>query len=280
MVRAGSGQPAWPITLAGTPATVTLFGTGFGHHRAGGDAGAMADLDIAEDFCAGADHDAVADFGVAVFPFLAGAAQGHVVQYRDIVADLRGLADHKPGGMIEENAAADLGRGMDVALEHRRRAALQIQREIAPALVPQPVHQPVRLDGMKTLVVEHRLDHPVGRRIAVDSRHEVGAERLAERRNILERLGIGLPDQFARHRRMVEPLGQPVDHGRLQRVVMQNGRIDEGRELGLAPYGLFRLAADARPYRIDSIEGRLGLLLRHRIVSPLNGENAAFYHIG
>ena len=27
MVRAGSGQPAWPTTLAGTPATVTLFGT-------------------------------------------------------------------------------------------------------------------------------------------------------------------------------------------------------------------------------------------------------------
>jgi hypothetical protein len=61
---------------------------------------------------------------------------------------------------------------------------------------------------------------------------------------------------------------------------MQNGRIDEGRELGLAPYGLFRLAADARPYRIDGIEGRLGLLLRHRIVSPLNGENAASIILG
>src|ERR1700720_1038414 len=71
---------------------------------------------------------------------------------------------------------------------------------------------------------------------------------------------------------MVEPLGQPIDHGRFERVVMQNGRIDEGGELGLAPYGLFRLTADARPYRIDGIEGRLGLLLRHRIVSPPNGE--------
>jgi hypothetical protein len=133
---------------------------------------------------------------------------------------------------------------------------------------------------MKTLVVEHRLDHPVGRRIAVDSGHEIGAERLAERRNILECLGIGLPDQFAGHRRMVEPLGQSVDHGRLQRVVMQDGRIDEGRELGLAPYRFFRLAADARPHRIDGIEGRLGLLLRHQIVSPLNGENAASIILG
>src|SRR5579862_2097793 len=66
---------------------------------------------------------------------------------------------------------------------------------------------------------------------------------------------------------MVEPLGQPIDHGRLEGVVMQNGRIDESRELRLAPRALFRLAADARPYRIDGIEGRLGLLLRHRIVS-------------
>src|SRR5580658_9731740 len=133
---------------------------------------------------------------------------------------------------------------------------------------------------MKTLVVEHRLDQPVGRRIAIDGRHEIGAKRLAERRNILERLGIGLPDQLARHRRMVEPLGQPIDHSRFQGVVVQNGRVDEGGELRLAPYGLFRLATDARPYRIDGIEGRLGLLLRHRIVSPLNGENAIFYHSG
>src|ERR1700730_9242603 len=87
-----------------------------GHHRAGGDADAMADLDITEDFCAGADHDAVADFGMAVFPFLAGAAQGHVVQYGDIITDLGGLADHEAGGVIEENAAADLCRRMDVAL--------------------------------------------------------------------------------------------------------------------------------------------------------------------
>ena len=120
---------------------------------------------------------------------------------------------------------------------------------------------------MKTLVVEHRLDQPMGRRIAVDGRHEIGAERLGERRNVLERLGIGLPDQLAGQRRMVEPLGQPIDHGRFERVVVQNGRIDEGGKLRLAAYRLFRLATDARPYRIDGIEGRLGLMLRHRIVS-------------
>src|SRR5271155_6184580 len=116
MVRAGSGQPATPTTLAGTPATVTLFGTR-------GNARAMADFDIAQNLGAGADHDAVANFRVPVFPFLAGAAQRHVVQDRHIVADHRGLADHETGGVIEKDAAPDLGGRMDVALEYRRTAA-------------------------------------------------------------------------------------------------------------------------------------------------------------
>ena len=45
-----------PTILAGTPATVTLFGTVLEHHRAGRDARATADLDIAEDLGARADH--------------------------------------------------------------------------------------------------------------------------------------------------------------------------------------------------------------------------------
>ena len=56
---------------------------------------------------------------------------------------------------------------------------------------------------------------------------------------------------------MVEPLRQPMDHARLERVVMQNGRIDERGEFGLAAHNVFRLAADARPDRIDLIEAAL-----------------------
>ena len=75
---------------------------------------------------------------------------------------------------------------------------------------------------MKTLVVQHRLEQAVGRRIAVDGRGNVGAEAFADRRLVLERVRIGLPDQFARQRRVIEPLGQPVNHRRFERVVMQN----------------------------------------------------------
>src|SRR4029079_1869399 len=45
-----------------------------------------------------------------------------------------------------------------------------------------------------------------------------------------------------------------VDHRRLQRVVMQHRRVEESRKLGLAPHDLFRLAANAKPDRVDGVE--------------------------
>ena len=144
------------------------------------------------------------------------------MQDRDVVVDHRGLADHEAGGVVEEDAAADRGRRMDVALEHRRRAALQIEREVLAALAPQPMRQPMGLDGVEALVVEHRLDEAVRRRIAVDGRHDVGAERFADRRLVLERVGIGLADQLAGDVGMVEPLGDAMHDRRFQRVVVQD----------------------------------------------------------
>ena len=67
----------------------------------------MPDFDIAEDLGAGADHHAAADLRMAVAVFLAGAAERHVLQDRDVVLDHRRLADHEAGGVIEEDAAAD-----------------------------------------------------------------------------------------------------------------------------------------------------------------------------
>ena len=147
-------------------------------------------------------------------------------------------------------------------------AALQVEGEIPAALAPQPVRQPMGLDGVEALEVEHRLEQAVGRGIAIDRRHDVGAEvgrSSADRRLVLERVGIGLPDQLGRHLGTVETLGDAVDDRRLQRVVMQDGRIDEGRELGLAARDLLGLAADLRPDRIDLVEraGRSRLLLGH-----------------
>ena len=76
----------------------------------GGDTGAMPDLDIAEDFGAGADHHSITNFRMPVAGLFAGAAKRHVVQHGDVVPDDRGLAHHETGRVVEENAPADLRR--------------------------------------------------------------------------------------------------------------------------------------------------------------------------
>src|SRR5258708_33314779 len=105
----------------------------------------MADLDIAENFRARPDQHAVANFGMAVLVLLAGAAKRNAVQDRDVVFDHSGLADDEPGGVIEEDTAADPGRGVDVGLEYCRGAALQIIGKILAALLVDTVRGAMRL---------------------------------------------------------------------------------------------------------------------------------------
>ena len=112
MSRAGSAQPASPTMRAGTPGDRLVVRHRLQHDRAGRDPGAMADLDVAEDFRARADQHAVADLGMAVAGLLAGAAERHALQDRDVVLDHRRLADHEAGRVVEEDALAD-ARGRD-----------------------------------------------------------------------------------------------------------------------------------------------------------------------
>src|SRR5262249_6108799 len=76
-------------------------------------------------------------------------------------------------------------------------------------------------------------------------------------------IGISLPDQFARQRRMIDQTAQAVGDGHFKRVVVQDGRVDEGGELRLAARDVLGLPADAPPNRIELVDGRLNLLLRH-----------------
>src|SRR5262249_1198093 len=65
---------------------------------------AASDLDIAEDFCARADHDTAADLGMTVAAFLASAAERYAVQERNIIFDHAGLADNDAIAMIHHDA--------------------------------------------------------------------------------------------------------------------------------------------------------------------------------
>jgi hypothetical protein len=212
MVRDGSRQRAWPMTRAGTPATVAITG------------------------------------------LFAGPPERNLLQDRDIVLDHGRLAYDQSSGMIEEDSASDAHRRINVGLEDRRRAALQIVSEILAASVPQPVSKPVRLNRVKAFEVKHRLEEAVGRRIAIDCRDNIRTERLAHRRLGLEGVGVGLTDHLSRDLGAVEPLGHAVNDRSLQRIVVQDGGIDQCRQLGLAAHNLFGLAANTRPNRVDLIE--------------------------
>src|ERR1700734_3808757 len=84
------------------PGDGDVIGHRLEHHRARRDARAVADLDVAKNLRTGADHDTLADLGVAVAVVATGTAQRHAMQYGNIVGDRRRLAHHHPGGMVEE----------------------------------------------------------------------------------------------------------------------------------------------------------------------------------
>src|SRR5262245_19946057 len=69
---------------------------------------------------------------------------------------------------------------------------------------------------------------------------------------------------------MVEPLTDAVYDRSLERVVVQDVLVDESGELWLAACDVLRFAADARPDRIDLIEGPRGprLILSHEPRTP------------
>lgn len=104
-----------------------------------GDFGALADFDAAEDFGPGSDEDSGADDGVAVAVFFAGAAEGDFVEDGDVVFDDGGFSDDESGAVVEEDAAADAGGGVDVDGEGFGGEALEEVGHEMAAFLPEGV---------------------------------------------------------------------------------------------------------------------------------------------
>src|SRR5580693_4054683 len=90
-----------------------MIGNGAYDYAAGSDFYVIADADVAQDFCAGAYDDVVADGGMALARFLAGAAEGDVLIHEDVVADFTGFADDDAHAVVDEEAAAYGGSGVN-----------------------------------------------------------------------------------------------------------------------------------------------------------------------
>src|SRR6266568_8882147 len=168
----------------------------FEHDGSGRNPRAVPNLDIAEDLRASADQHAVANFRVPVARLLARAAEGHFLQDRDVILDQRSLAHDEPRGMIKKNSTSDAHGRIDIGLKHRRRAALEIISKILTPSAPEPKSQSMRLNRVKTLKVKHRFKKAVGRGVAINRRHDVGTECLANRRVSFKRVGVSSPDHL------------------------------------------------------------------------------------
>ena len=171
---------------------------------------------------------------MAVARLLAGAAQRHALQQRAVVADRRRLADDDAGAVVEHDADADPGGRIDVHGEDARALALQVEREVAPALLQQLVGEAMRDERVEALEVEQRLDVARAGGIAVVDGGQVGAERAAELGVIRQHLREGFGDQAGVHIGMVEPLRQAVAHGILEALLAQDGGVDEAAQRRLA----------------------------------------------
>ena len=119
------------------------------HHRSGADLDVIADADVAEHLGAGADHHAVAEGGMALAALAAGAAQRHALVEQHVVADLGGFADHHAGAVVDEEAAADGGAGVDLDLGEEAADLRNHARQQRHAPAVKPVGQAVRQDGVK-----------------------------------------------------------------------------------------------------------------------------------
>ena len=148
--------------------------------------------------------------------------------------------------MVKENAFADARGRVDVDAKRRRDNALQHQGEIALSRLQQPMRQTIGLQRLEAFEIEQGLYHPEARRIAVGDRHDVGAERFADRRVARDRLLEGLADQRGRKVAMIEPRGDTMRHRPLEGVVVKDVDGKKESKLRLAPDRLLRFLPDAR----------------------------------
>src|SRR5437667_7614194 len=84
------------------------------HDGTGRDPRAMANLDIAEDFGAGPDHHAAANFWMTVLVLLAGAAERDAMQDGEDVVNKDGLAGYESRSVYDGDAADAHGGGLDI----------------------------------------------------------------------------------------------------------------------------------------------------------------------
>src|SRR6185437_16747390 len=182
------------------------------------------------------------------------------------------------GAMVEHDAAPDAGERIDIDLEDLARPALQVEREIMTAEMPERMGEAIGLDRLEALEIEQRLDRPVAGGIALEGGGEIGTCRGSDFGPRGQRFAKSLADEVGRDVGMVEPLGKAMRQRILEAVIAQDGRDDERGERrfigedcpGIGddrlPDGVDRAQLAGVPYRLLQIAAHRAVIHRRSIV--------------
>ncbi len=131
------------------------------------------DRDVAEHGCADANDHAVFQRRVTLTGLLACSAEGDPLIQRDVVADDGGLADHNAHPMVDEEAQADGGSGVDLDSGQPACDLREEAREPMSPMAPEPVVRAMGPQRVQSGVVEQHAERRRRRRIALAHRSNV-----------------------------------------------------------------------------------------------------------
>ena len=221
----------------------------------------MADRDIAQNLRACANQHAIADLGVTVLFLFAGAAKGHRMQHRDVVAHHRRLTDDDGMRVVDHDALAHLGRRMDIHAKNLAHPHLDEIGQIALALGIEVMAHAVGLHRLIAFEIQNRLQQSVAGRVAVIDGHEIGTRRGDE----IGVFGIGFFDHLAHdhHRHLVRrKLGRDAVGKRiLDRFMVQDTGMHKAADQRLITHRILGLLLNLVPNRVHFRD--ISACLRH-----------------
>ena len=145
-----------------------MIGNGADDDTSGAYFDVVADFDIAQDFRAGADDNFVANGRMALAGLLAGSAEGDALIHENVVPDFGGLADNDAHAVVDEEAAADGGSGMDFNAGHGAGELRDDASEGEPASAVDAMGDAVDEDGVESGVAEEDFKHAAGGGVALE----------------------------------------------------------------------------------------------------------------
>jgi len=155
------------------------------YHGAGADAGIVAHIDSADDLGAGADHYVAAQSRVALDALATGPSQGYPLVEGAVIADLGRLADDHAGPVVDEEAIADAGSGMDLDAGDGAAQVGDDPRREVEAPVPEGVGQAVSLAGVEAWIGQDDLQGAAGRRVPLQCRLNIPSHATEEAHTLL-----------------------------------------------------------------------------------------------